>query len=208
VTNAVGNLNYLRFTPQSAPGPSEVVIYAADVPSGSRFGSWSVAGDATAAAGLKLTTPNNGFETLNSALTTPAHYFEVTFNASAGTRYRLWLRLKAQNSDKYNDSVWAQFNDSVDQSGNAIYRTGTTAGLNVNMATCSTCVPAGWGWQNKAYWLPDTGEVWFAASGLHTMRIQVREDGVELDQIVLSPVTYVDQAPGSVTNDATIVPKP
>src|SRR5439155_21555355 len=51
------------------------------------------------------------------------------------------------------------------------------------------CTEGNLGWQNKAYWLPDTGDVWFAATGTHTMRIQVREDGVELDQIVLSPVT-------------------
>jgi hypothetical protein len=40
------------------------------------------------------------------------------------------------------------------------------------------------------------------------MRIQVREDGVMLDQIVLSPSTFMSAAPGPVTNDTTIVPKP
>jgi len=40
------------------------------------------------------------------------------------------------------------------------------------------------------------------------MRIQVREDGVQLDQIVLSPNTYLSAAPGGKTNDGTIVPKP
>ena len=40
------------------------------------------------------------------------------------------------------------------------------------------------------------------------MRIQIREDGVMLDQIVLSPSTYLQNSPGSVTNDTTIVPKP
>jgi hypothetical protein len=47
----------------------------------------------------------------------------------------------------------------------------------------------------------------FANSGSHTLRIQIREDGVQLDQIVLSPSTYLSSAPGSVTNDNTIVPK-
>ena len=46
------------------------------------------------------------------------------------------------------------------------------------------------------------------SSGTHTIRIQVREDGVQLDQIVLSPSTYLNTAPGGVTNDSTIVPKP
>jgi len=50
------------------------------------------------------------------------------------------------------------------------------------------------------------------------MRIQIREDGFEFDQIVLSPTNYFNAsascptscgaAPGGVTNDSTIVPKP
>src|SRR5207247_2335361 len=91
---------------------------------------------------------------------------------------------------------------------NPVYRTGTTAGLLVNLENCFSCGISGWGWQNHAYWLTDTGEVWFAQGGLHTIRVQVREDGVMLDQIVLSPATYLVNPPGPVTNDTTIVPKP
>jgi len=40
------------------------------------------------------------------------------------------------------------------------------------------------------------------------VRIQVREDGVQFDQIVLSPTTYLNTAPGPASNDATIVAKP
>jgi len=50
--------------------------------------------------------------------------------------------------------------------------------------------------------------VTFAGGGSHTLRIQVREDGVQLDQIVLSPTTYLNTPPGPASNDATIVPKP
>ena len=39
------------------------------------------------------------------------------------------------------------------------------------------------------------------------MRIQVREDGVQFDQIVLSPNQYLGSAPGPVGGDNTIVPK-
>jgi hypothetical protein len=39
------------------------------------------------------------------------------------------------------------------------------------------------------------------------MRIQVREDGVQIDQIVLSAGRYLTTPPGAVSNDATIVPK-
>jgi hypothetical protein len=90
-----------------------------------------------------------------------------------------------------------------------VHGIGTTAGLLVNLATDSTAASLyNWGWQNTAYWLSQATTVTFASSGVHTLRIQVREDGVEVDQIVLSPSTYATNPPGPVTNDATIVSKP
>jgi hypothetical protein len=80
--------------------------------------------------------------------------------------------------------------------------------LLVNLENCSGCGVAGWGWQSRAYWLNDIGEVRFAAGGTHTIRVQVREDGVQLDQIVLSPTAYRASAPGTLKHDSTIVPKP
>src|SRR6202040_61058 len=41
-----------------------------------------------------------------------------------------------------------------------------------------------------------------------TVRIQTREDGVSLDQVVLSPANWLTTAPGQTMNDATIVAKP
>ena len=43
----------------------------------------------------------------------------------------------------------------------------------------------------------------FATSGQHTLRVQVREDGVSVDQVVLSPATFLTVAPGALTNDST-----
>ncbi len=37
------------------------------------------------------------------------------------------------------------------------------------------------------------------------MRIQVREDGLSIDQIVLSPHDLPDRSPGAAKNDATIL---
>jgi hypothetical protein len=79
----------------------------------------------------------------------------------------------------------------------------------VNLATDSTASSLnGWGWHNTAYWLSQTTTVTFPAGGTQTLRVQIREDGVQVDQIVLSPTTYLSTAPGPVTNDHTIVPKP
>jgi hypothetical protein len=40
-----------------------------------------------------------------------------------------------------------------------------------------------------------------------TLRVQVREDGLSIDQIVLSPVQYLTSAPGAAKNDVTILPE-
>src|SRR6202030_3343130 len=77
----------------------------------------------------------------------------------------------------------------------------------LNLENCSGCALSGWGWQDKAYWLQQTNVVQFASSGTHTIRIQTREDGVQVDQVVLSPATYFTSSPGAVSNDSTIVPK-
>ena len=91
---------------------------------------------------------------------------------------------------------------------------GCTSGLcqsspSIGMFCSQTCTPGqGWGWVNGAYWLSQPTTLTFAGSGSHTLRIQVREDGVQFDQIVLSPSQYLNTPPGPASNDATIVPKP
>jgi regulation of enolase protein 1 (concanavalin A-like superfamily) len=195
-----------QFFPQSTGPASEQVIYAADVTTIS--GTWQKVADATAAAGVKLSTPDNNAPTVDAPQANPVNFFDATFSAAPGTRYRVWLRIHATNDSKWNDSVFVQFSDSVDAAGNAVYRIGTTGGYTVNLWPCSTCQSFGWGWQRNAYWLPDSGDVWFPTGGSHRIRVQVREDGVEIDQIVISPSQFLNSAPGAISNDTTIVPKP
>ena len=216
-TGAVANFNWYRVvsggttTPPPPPPPPpapEIVLYAGDIPAGSLHGNWARVNDGMAAGGLKINSADLGFAATSSALAAPANYFEATFNAEAGVRYRLWLRMNAAANNKFNDSVWVQFSGGVGFDGSPRYRIGTTTGLNVNLATSGAGHLSGWGWQNRAYWEADTGEIWFATTGPQTIRVQPREDGVAIDQIILSPQRYVDSAPGPVMNDATIVPKP
>jgi hypothetical protein len=189
--------------------PNEVVIYASDVTAPNIHGAWSKVADASAAAGFKLSNTDAAGPTVDPAQPAPDDFFETSFQAVGSTRYRVWLRLRAIGNSKFNDSVFVQFSDSTTSGGTAIYRIGTTSGLLVNLATDSTgSSNVNWGWQRNAYWLADTGDVWFQNSGTHTLRVQVREDGVEIDQIVLSPVTYVNNSPGQLSNDNTIVAKP
>jgi hypothetical protein len=192
----------------AASTPTDIVIYASDIPPPSVHGTWFFESDATAAAGVKLATPDNGVPAIDPPLASPDNFVDVTFNPSAGTPYTLWLRLQALDNSKLNDSVWVQFSDAT-VGGAQAYPTGTTSGLLVNLGMTSDDFPDdGWGWQNTAYWLTQATTLSFATSGVQTMRVQIREDGVEFDQIVLSPGTYLNAPPGPVKGDQTIVPKP
>jgi regulation of enolase protein 1 (concanavalin A-like superfamily) len=194
-------------TAPASPAATDVVFYASDISASQLHGAWTPAADPTSPNGLKLTTANAGWSTISQPLAAPADYIDVPFTANADTPYTLWLRIRAINNDKYNDSVWVQFSDAQ-VSGSPVYPIGTTNGLLVNLATDSTATSLnGWGWKNGAYWLTQAATVTFPSNGTHTLRIQVREDGVELDQIVLSPVTYLSSPPGPPTNDSTIVKK-
>jgi hypothetical protein len=194
-------------TTPAAPAPSanDIVLSAAEAPVKP---GWSVVADGTAAGGSRLANADAGAPKKSAPLANPTQYFEMTFNAAAGTNYRLWLRGKAQGDMWSNDSVFIQFSDSVDGGGAPVYRIGTTGATEMNLEDCSGCGIQGWGWQDNGWGVGVFGPlVRFATSGSHTIRIQVREDGLSIDQIVLSPQTYLNTAPGALKNDNTILPK-
>jgi hypothetical protein len=204
-TTATGTFDNVTVGSVAAPPPStapDVVIYASDVPAGGIHGSWSAVSGSVSPNGVKLASTNLGWSSTAAPLANPTDYVDVQFDAVAGTPYRIWLRMQALNNDKLNDAVWVQF------SGAQAYGIGTSSGLLVNLATDGTATSlSGWGWQNTAYWLSQQTTVTFSTSGPHTIRIQVREDGVQFDQIVLSPSRFMSSPPGGPTNDATIVAK-
>jgi hypothetical protein len=183
---------------------TDIVAYASDVTATS--GNWSRAADSTAAGGQKMAGRDSGWSSADAPIASPADYFDVAFDAEAGTPYHVWVRLRATGNSKWNDSAWLQFDDAVASNGAALYRTGTTSGLLLNLESCSGCGTSGWGWVDGAYWLSQVNVVRFQSTGRHTVRIQTREDGVEVDQIVLSPSTYMNGAPGAPSNDSTILP--
>src|SRR5262249_14602823 len=185
----------------------DIVLYASDATN--LHGNWTRGADATAAGGQLLSSADNGWSSTGNPQAAPADYFHVTFSANAGPTDHVWLRMRATGNSKYNDSVYAQFSDAVDVTGAPLFRIGTAAGLDVNLATDASGASLNyWGWMDGAYWLAQATTLQFAASGTHTMRVQTREDGAQIDQIVLSPSTYLTAAPGAKTSDHTIVPKP
>jgi len=193
-------------TPTPTPTWDEVVLWAGEAPV--RVGAWSVVADGTAAGGKRISNTDAGAAKRSTPLANPNDYFEMTFNATAGVDYRLWIRGRSQNDFWGNDSVFIQFSDSVNSSGAAVFRIGTTTAAEMNLEDCSGCALSGWGWQDNGWGIGVLGPlIRFATTGTHTIRIQVREDGLSIDQIVLSSQSFRNSAPGPLKNDATILPK-
>ena len=171
-------------------------------------GAWSLVGDATAAAGLRLANPNAGKPKLATPFASPVDYFELTFTPQAGRAYRLWIRAKAEDNAWTNDSVFVQFSSSQTAGGSGAYRIGTTSATTYSLEEASGAGVSGWGWQDNGYGYSVLGEALYFSGDTETIRVQAREDGISIDQIVLSPVTYATSAPGGAKNDTTIVPDP
>ena len=78
----------------------------------------------------------------------------------------------------------------------------------MNLEDCSGCGLSGWGWQDNGWGIGVAGpHITFTTTGTHTLRIQTREDGISIDQIVLSPSRFLAQSPGALKNDTNIYPR-
>jgi len=186
----------------AACASTDIVLYASKA--AVRAGTWTVIADGTAAGGFAMANPNLGAPKITAPLASPANYFELTFPAHSGQAYHFWLRGKAANNSYNNDSVYVQFSDSVTSNGTAVDRIGTTSGEAVVLQACTGAAEQGWGWTDNG-WCGLGNDIYFQTTGTHRIRVQVREDGFSIDQIVLSPQTYLSSAPGAQVNDATIL---
>ena len=182
----------------------EVLVRAADLPAAAIRGTeWVRTSQADAAGGAMLLNPNKGAAKRAAALASPGSYVEFTVNAAAGVPYYLWLRMRASNNAYANDSLYLQFNGAVDAQGAPLARIGTTNGLPMILEAGEDAGVSGWGWSDSA-WGATATPIYFAQSGLQTIRIQQREDGVGWDQLILSSAAKTAR-PGLLKNDTTIV---
>ena len=78
--------------------------------------------DSTAADGRRLTLRIRVGPTSPPRTRRPSNKVEIVFTAVAGVTYRTWLRLSATSNSLANDSVWVQYDGSVDSSGNPVNR--------------------------------------------------------------------------------------
>jgi hypothetical protein len=166
---------------------------------------WQRVSDASAADGVALDNPDRGAAKIATPPANPSSYIEATFRAAAGVPYRMWLRLRAAGNSWSNDSVYVQFSGATTSSGTASSRIGTTQALGVVLEDGSGAGVSGWGWADAGYGTV-AGPIYFNQDGVQTIRIQQREDGMRIDQVVISSDSYYDAAPGHVVGDGTIVP--
>jgi hypothetical protein len=178
-----------------------------------RYGAWQFVGDPTAAgdsedARGRLWHPNANAPKLQTPLANPTDYVEFGFLADPTQEYKLWIRMKAENDSWANDSVFVQFTGAKDAAGNPIYALGSASALAVNLEECSGCGVSGWGWEDDGWGAPNRNGVTlrFPEGGAQIIRIQTREDGVSLDQVVLSSEKYLTTRPGPAKNDTTTLP--
>jgi hypothetical protein len=183
----------------------EIVLYT----SGAGFeGAWQQRLDPPAADGQALWHPNANAPKLAAPLVQPTNFISLGFVPDPTQEYKLWIRLKAEGNSWANDSVFVQFLGAVNASGNAIYQIGTTSALAVNLEECSGCGESGWGWRDDAWGakgIVSSVLLRFSDPRSSGIWIQTREDGVMIDQIVLSSNKYKTKRPGDAKDDTVIL---
>jgi hypothetical protein len=170
-------------------------------------GAWRAEEDSSAADGWRVRHPNAGAPKVNAPLASPINYIEFDFAADPTQTYKLWIRGKADGNSWANDSAYIQFTGAVDVNGNAVAPVGSTSALVFNLEECSGCGVSGWGWEDDGWGARDRPGILlrFPAGGRQRIRLQTREDGLSIDQVVLSAERYLTSRPGSAKNDATIL---
>ena len=146
---------------------------------------------------------------VTTASATPAAYFEMTFNAEAGKGYRLWIRGKAELNNWANDSVFVQFSGSVTRApcADMANRHAVRGRDEPRGMQRLRSVRLGLAGQRLRHGHPRTARVLRGRPALQTIRIQTREDGLSIDQIMLSDVTFATTRPGTAKSDTTIFNK-
>ena len=182
----------------------EIVLWAA---SGFYDGRFVEIDDASAAGGVRGYDPNHDRPKVSAPEPYPASRISLGFLADPTQTYKLWVRLKADGNSWKNDSVWVQFTASTDAAGTPAFRTGTSSGLAISLEECLGCGVSGWGWADDGWGAPGTPGVMLRFTSVwQSIVIQTREDGVSIDQVVLSAEEYATEPPGPSKNDTTILP--
>ena len=130
-------------------------------------------------------TPTRGRQRLTRLLPALPTTSSSAASGDEGVWYRLACTAGPTATTLYNDSVFVQFAGSVNSSGGAVHRIGTTAAtqvLPIEPRACSGCGLTGWKWQDNGWGTARVAEpIYFATTGTQRMRVQTREDGMSID---------------------------
>jgi hypothetical protein len=200
-----------RVTLTIRPG-KEIVVYAVNLTGDDdvwQSGEWTQVADPTGVGGFRAATADRGAAKVTAPAVNPASAVLIRFTPDPAQTYKLWVRLKAERNSYWNDSVWVQFSGATDAGGMPVYRIGTISALAINLEACASCGLAGWGWEDDGWGAVNRNGVTlrFPDGGRQTILIQTREDGVSVDQVVLSSENYLSARPGLQRNDRTILPR-
>lgn len=175
----------------------ENVRYASDA--SNINGHWSRTADSTAANGEALYNPDASVPKTSAP---GPDFFEIALTVRAGVPYHVWFRMRADADLYTNDSLWVQITNAV--------TCGTTTAVGaftIILEEGGSAGEAGWGWNDNGYGGAGP-HVCFTTDGPQTMRVSQREDGIRVDQFVVSDAMFLTTRPGLAKNDSTIVQKP
>lgn len=189
----------------TAPPYTDIVLHASRA---TRVeGQWRLVQDTSAAGGVRAYEPDAAAPRQLTPRSAPSSYFELRFKADPSRVYSLWIRAKADGNSWKNDSVFVQFSGAVGFGDEERWRIGTTDALFYSLEPCVNCGVSGWGWNTDGMAnLTQVGELILFNDEWQTIRIQSREDGISIDQIVLSSWTYQGgRAPGAPKRDTIVL---
>ena len=107
--------------------PELVIIPSSNVRFDRIFGKWRKVPDDSALFRSRMDDLPAQRKWHFQPLMDPENFFEVEVYANRGTKYHVWIRMKAHNGSPKNDSVYLQFSDSSDENGKERYRIGNPA---------------------------------------------------------------------------------
>lgn len=171
--------------------PSEVIVYASDLPSDALF-ELDFMNDSASPDGKLISLPNTGDELDPPPENDPYVAFNVQIQS--GVPYRCWIHMKvgAPKGRSQANVIWVQFSDAVDQSNQEILKPGTGSYLTAQGPT-----QQGWTWVDCN--MMDSGFsealIYFRTNGEITVRLQAGAEGVGFDQFVLSPAKFLKEQP-------------
>ena len=185
------------------PG-QDIVAWAAD---STMVSGWTRTVDPTAAGGARLQSPDLESPSWPLRPVSPARYFELTVNAlagggvpavdpRAGARQHLHERLGVRAVRRQRGPVRHAGLPDRHDGRHGLQRGGLQRlrrrGLGLGRQRIRGERPA----QSHS-----------ATDGPQRIRVQVREDGLGIDQVVLSSSQWVTKAPGATKNDTVVLPK-